>query len=177
MESKADLEGIASELVQDDAGHFQLLENQIFRKTYVAAKKEIDEWLRAHSYTKAPKVAQEEGPPVDKDENEFLTQLKLSAGQNQSQESQQPGSNPRDQGQSQQQAELSFNADTISMTQYRHRQSVKALTREFLKKLKNPDLNLDGSLKPASTRKNTNHARNLASLHYDQNDPFAVAKA
>ena len=38
---------------QDEHGHFQFLENQIFRKTYVAAKKEIDEWLRAHSYVRS----------------------------------------------------------------------------------------------------------------------------
>ncbi len=29
-------------------GHF--ITNQLFRKTYVAAKKEIDEWLRSPSY-------------------------------------------------------------------------------------------------------------------------------
>lgn len=57
MESKADLEGIATELAQDNESNFQFLENQIFRKTYVAAKKEIDEWLRAHSYIKASKSA------------------------------------------------------------------------------------------------------------------------
>jgi len=31
------------------------LTNQIFRKTYVAAKKEIDEWLRAYTYHNSKK--------------------------------------------------------------------------------------------------------------------------
>ena len=60
------------------------MENQIFRKTYVSAKKEIDEWLRSYSYVKGK--AQEEGPgsqkpPMDRDENDFLTQLQRSASQ------------------------------------------------------------------------------------------------
>ena len=38
--------------MREDPGHFQFLENQIFRKTYVSAKKEIDEWLRSYSYVK-----------------------------------------------------------------------------------------------------------------------------
>lgn len=70
-----------------------------------------------------------------------------------------------------------FNSDVISVAQYRHQHSVKTLTRDFLKQLKNPDLYLDGTLKPAAERKSTHHARNPASLHYDQNDPFTVVKA
>ena len=174
MQQKSELE--SSEL-REDAGHFQFLENQIFRKTYVSAKKEIDEWLRSYSYVKGR--AQEEGPgshkpPMDRDENDFLTQLQRGQAQNQDRS---VGGGPSHNAAKRAQSELSLHSDVISVAQYRHQHSVKTLTRDFLKKLKNPDLNLDGTLKPASSRKSTHHPRNLTTLHYDQNDPFAVAKA
>lgn len=81
MQTKDELESVGE--LQNDQSNFQFLESQIYRKTYVAAKKEIDEWLRAYSYQKGGKAAQDESPnpqkhankSIDKDENEFLTQL------------------------------------------------------------------------------------------------------
>jgi len=145
------------------------LDNQLFRKTYVAAKKEVDEWLRAPSYEKG-KGAEDEAVPlgkaVDRDENEFLAQLKLSS----------TGQVPEaDQATKTESSGLL--SEVISVAQYRQRHSVKTLTREFIKKIKNPDLNLDGSPKAGVQKKASHHARNPNSLHYDQNDPFSVAKA
>ena len=61
MQSKSELESVGELLnnQSNDPSHFQFLDNQIYRKTYVAAKKEIDEWLRAHSYVKPGKATQE----------------------------------------------------------------------------------------------------------------------
>ena len=69
----------------EDPSHFVFLENQLFRKTYVTAKKEVDEWLRAPSYVKAYETRQQQR--IDTEENEFITQLQGSTGWRQSQTS------------------------------------------------------------------------------------------
>jgi len=61
----------------EDPSHFVFLENQLFRKTYVTAKKEVDEWLRAPSYVKANETRRQQR--IDTEENEFITQLQRSA--------------------------------------------------------------------------------------------------
>ena len=71
---------------------------------------------------------------------------------------------------------MSFTSDVISVPQYNYMHSVKTLTREFLNKLKNPDLDLNGNLKPVSKRQKS-HRKNVGGLPYDNADPFAVAKA
>ena len=59
MREKKDLENVGGE-PSDDTAHFQFLEQQMFRKTYVAAKKEIDEWLRAYSYVRSSRQGKDE---------------------------------------------------------------------------------------------------------------------
>ena len=91
------MDRIANPHSEDLREHYQLLENQVFRKTYVAVKKEIDEWLRSQSLFKSMKkpVATTTNQAMsvsdaannthslqqrvmDSEENEFITQLQRS---------------------------------------------------------------------------------------------------
>ena len=110
-------------------------------------------------------------PVVDRDETEFLTQLKESSTR------QNPESGGMARRMSQSEQGMALSSEVISVAHYKQRRAVKTLTREFIKQLKNPDYNLDGSLKPPAERKPQHNARNLATLHYDQNDPFVAAQA
>lgn len=54
MQSRDEFEQLGDlKNLNDNSGSFQYLDNQIFRKTYIGAKKEIDDWLRIPSYMKS----------------------------------------------------------------------------------------------------------------------------
>ncbi len=77
----------------------------------MAAKKEIDDWLRAPSYIKSKgKNEDNHKPALDRDDDEFLTQLQRSSTrQNAADGVEAKALNPNH----------NFDADTISVSQFK----------------------------------------------------------